>query len=240
MSFANGLIKIPTPSLKGAEETPVYDIFRTVTPDEFFDADPQWFDDNDSYGLIIYLFKGNREWVKTSVSKTPFAFLKKNILLEAANGYLEGALIIRGTSDFPLTDKEVKTLSGLIINKLRSTKVSAFSSYSTIGELNDELELVLNNAVTDFTTIVSTHNWVDIDLTETVVEKIETEPGEVSSGNETVTINGLTLNVVTRLINDNDPTEGVGFVSIRVTDPDGKNLLYASSGALKNDTESNN
>ena len=240
MSFANGLIKIPTAGLKGVEETPVYDIFRTVTPDEFFDADPQWFDDNDSYGLIVYLFKGNREWVKTSVSKTPFSFLKKNILLEAANGYLEGALIIRGTSDFPFTDKEVKTLSGLIINKLRSTKVSAFSSYSTIGELNEELELVLNNAVTDFNTIVSTHNWVDIDLTEITVDKPATVPGEVSSGNETLTINGLTLNIVSRLVNDNAPSEGVGFVSIRVTDPEGKNLLYASSGSLRNDAENNN
>lgn len=240
MSFANGLIKIPSTDLEGVEQTPVYEIFRTVTPDEFFDADPQWFDDNDSYGLIIYLFKGNREWIKTSVSKTPFAFVKKNILLEAASGYLEGALIIRGTSDFPYTDKEIKTLSGLIINKLRSTRVSAFSSYSTIGEMNDEIELVFNNAVSDFMSIVSKNDWVQLNIEEIEPTKVDTEPGELVSGNETLTVNGLTLNITTRLINENSPEEGVGFVSVRVTAPDGKNILYTSSGGLRNETENNN
>jgi hypothetical protein len=221
-------------NLPNIENTPVIEIFRNPTAEDFwapkYDADADWNLDNEGTGLIIYLFKGNRSWAKTSVSKTPFSYLKKNIL--AQSSYLTNVIIVRGTEDYPLAEKESKTLSGLLIERLKNTEVAGFSSYTTVSVESEETQNILDNIIADLETIITAFGY---DLTKTEIEDNSSglNVEDLKSGTETVVINGLKVTVQTKLNDDNDPTQGIAYTSVRLNNADDVSVLFASSGIQK-------
>lgn len=234
METPSSLVQV---KLTHSEETPVVEVFRTPTPGDFwdddYDTDAGWNTDSEGSGLILYLYKGNRTWVKTSVSKTPFAFLKKALLTEADSPYLTSVLVVRGTTDYPLTDKEIKNLAGMLNNRFKDTPLASFTSYTTVSDETPETHRILSNLLND---VVDTVTELGFNTTQTVKPEPE-EPliSDVKSGNETVVLNGVRVTVQTKLADENNPERGLGFASVRLTDVTGKTIIYSSTGTSTTD-----
>jgi hypothetical protein len=191
--------------------------------------------DEDGTGLILFVYKGKRNWIKTSVSKVPFSFLKKT-LATMDPAFLDTVLLIRGTSGYPLSDKEVKTLASKINVRLKDTEMHFISSYAnTLEEKNATNLAILENALKDIVEVLSYEGYDVAKKVEPDAEPKEVE--ELQSGVTSVVVNGITLTVQTKLTNENAPEEGLDYVSVRISSPEGKSLIYASTGFLNNSEE---
>lgn len=214
------------------EETPVIEIFHTTVPtdnwlDDLPDDDETLLSETEGAGLIVYLHRGNREWFKTSVSKTPLNYLKKS-LPTLDYTYFTNAILIRGTSDYPMTEKEAKSLSGMIYESLKTTPIAGFTSYTTISaEDNPHTTLILNNALKEILTLIESYGF---DLTQTHTEAQTSE--ELKTGTELITINGLKVNITTKLKNEHSPEEGLKYVSVKITTAQNEPIIYTSTGFI--------
>ncbi len=235
MTFTAALT--PVKNLVHLEETPVVEIFKhgedwlaNLSDDDWLNslADDnevgEQINDVEGAGLIIYVYQGNRAWFRTSVSKTPFAYLKKS-LVNLDQAYLKQIFLVRGTSDYPLTEKEIKTLSGMLFERFKDTSVATFTSYTTVYDETDETKTILNNALAD---VVDLFVATGLDVEKRVAPPVE--QGEFGTGTETFKVNGVELTVNTHLADDSDPSKGLGFVSVKVVTEAGEQLLYVSSG----------
>lgn len=213
------------------DETPVVEIFASKPSGIFVDVtvEPAQPYDIDGSGLILYFYEGNRSWVKTSISKTPLTYAKKALLAEVDNEYLKNVVIVRGTPDFPLADKEIKHLSALFSNLVKDTNLTGFSSYTTLTSETPELTAILNNVVLDLKNIVEQFGF---DITKRVIETDvnDLRVEDLQSGNTELVIHGLRVNMYTKLVNDNNPENGLEYVGVTVTHPDGKKILVTSAG----------
>jgi hypothetical protein len=232
MDDINNLIQIK--DLERIEETPVIEVYRNPSSEDFwaagYDNDAAWNGDIEGTGLIVYLYKGNRSWAKTSVSKTPFSYLKKSLANQST--YLTNVIVVRGTEDYPLTEKESKNLSALLLDRFKDTSVAGFSSYTTISAENDETQTILDNVIADLTTVISGFGY-DLNKTENPEPASEINIEDLKSGSETVIVNGLKVTVQTKLNDDNDPNQGIAYTSVRVTNSEDVSVLYASTGIAK-------
>lgn len=222
MDKLSNLIKVHTPELGSKIE-----LFRNPSPDDFwsddYDAGGDWNLDSEGAGLIVYCYTGKRQWVKTSVSKTPFSFLKKQ--LDSQPEYLTHVLVVKGTPEYPLTDSEIKTVSGLLVNRMKNTEVASFSSYTTVGSQTPGTMGLLEDAVERLATLL---NEFEYDLT---VSEPETKTAEeLRTFSEVFESNGVITTVQVKLSDDENPDKGVQFVSVKVTDTLNVPLLYANSG----------
>lgn len=191
--------------------------------------------DEDGTGLILFVYKGKRNWIKTSVSKVPFSFLKKT-LATIDPAFLDTVLLIRGTSGYPLSDKEVKTLASKINFRLKDTEMHFISSYANTPEEKDAVSLaILHNALED---IVEVLEYEGYDVSKKVAPAEEPkEIEELQSGVTSVVINGVTVTVQTKLSDENAPEDGLDYISVRVSSSEGKSLVYASTGLLNTSDE---
>lgn len=191
--------------------------------------------DEDGSGLILFIYKGKRNWIKTSVSKTPFTFLKK-ALTTLDPAFFDSVILIRGAAGYPLSDKEIKNLSAKLNTRLKDTGTHFISSYVTSVEENDKaIAAILDNALKDVVEILS-YNGLD------TVKKVRPpeEPKELNqlqSGTSLVVVNGLDVIVQTKLVDENNPEAGLDYVSVRVSSPEGKSVVYASTGLLHSSEE---
>ena len=218
-------------NLPNIEDTPVVEVFHNTPKtdswlDDLPDDDTVALTDIDGAGLIIYLYQGNRAWFKTSVSKTPLSYLKKS-LTTTDSTYFRNVILVRGTADYPLTEKEVKTLSGMLYERLKNTSVAGFTSYTTISEEKPETQTILSNTLEDLLSLIASYGF---DVTEENQETQNSTTTEYATGTQIVDINGVQINITTKLKNEENPSEGLKYVSIKVTDSEGEPLLYTSSG----------
>lgn len=190
---------------------------------EDYDVTQEWPKDVDGAGLIVYVYQSLRTWVKTSVSKTPFAFLKKS--LDAQPDTLTDVFVIKGTPEYPLTEAEMKALSGLLTNRLKDTETTIFTSYTTVPSMSDRTTKFLTDALNEITSL-----FVDAGLNVTPQQTTEEEKEQLRTTTETYEHNGVKTTVSVKLKNDNDPTEGVSYVYVRVTDTENNTLITANTG----------
>lgn len=223
METINNLVKLPLPS----HLNEYIELYRNPSTEDFwldsYDSTAGWPQDVEGSGLIIYMYKAKRLWIKNSISKTPFSFLKKS--LEIPNPQLTNVLIIKGTQEYPLTETETKTLSGLLVNRLKNTEVAVFTSYSSVPQLTPVKETFLNEIITVTAETLTTQGY-DV----SVKEPSSPTPNEVRTFTETYETNGTKISVSVKLRNEDLPEEGISYASIRLTDDKGNTIISANTG----------
>lgn len=195
-----------------------------------------WKDDVEGNGLIIYVYKGKRTWITSSISKVPFSYLKKALNSTIDLTYLEKIYLIRGEKDFPLSDSECKTIATKIHNHLKNTNISSRISYTTPGQLSESEEKFADNIYLD---LIDNFKNDGFDLTEKFENKSTNEPNELKSGNETITTNGLITTIQTRLKDENDPSKGLETISVRVQLEKTQETLLSTSIGLPDNVSEN-
>ena len=230
MALPEGLVEIEplTNTVDG-----VVEIFRDPVSDlggqssDFFDLVEE---DVDGSGLILFVFKGKRNWIKTSVSKTPFSFTKK-ALASMTSPHFAQVLVIRGSDGYPLSDKEIKNISGLLNNRLKDTPTHLITSYITVNPDTVEAEIIADNVVDDIIEILSHTLGLDVARPAFVDNQAVIPAAELQSGTDSTVMNGLTVTLQTKLVDDDEPEEGLEYTSIRVVTADGKTVVFASTGS---------
>lgn len=212
------------------------EIYSEPNPADFWEedfVDPGWNEDVDGTGLVVFVYEGKRSWVKTTISKTPFNYMRK-ALQPAPPENLKHVYVIRGNMLFPLMDAEIKSLSGLIINRLKDTSLAGFSTYTTVSSLSTKMLTMLNHVVDNFVSILEEAEY---DLTVHTPNSVEED---IRNGTTVFKGAGYTATVSLMLKDENDPSQGAGFISVRVNDATGGNLLTTTVGSLLNSTPGNN
>lgn len=194
-------------------------------------ADPSirlfWNEEVEGNGVILYVYKGRRTWVTSSLSKIPFTALKKALTATVDYDHLEQVYLIRGARDYPLSDTEAKTLLVMLNNRFKDTSVSSRINYASAPQISEKSQKIIEDAFED---IVEALIASGLDLTKPeAAEPVEGQ--ELFSGIDEVVLNGVRVTVQTKLKNENNPSEGIGFISVKASvDSTGDSLLYSSSG----------
>lgn len=224
MQFPETLI--PVDDAVRIEESGLCELF--VTPPDVDDDDSvhlPWVQDVEGHGLILYVNRGKRDWVSSSTSKTPFAYLQKALNTTVDFGYLESVFVFRGVDGYPLSEVELKYVSSILNEKLKDTSVSSRLVAYTAPEIKDStVRAMLDGAVLD---ILDAFVLLGLDITPKVLD-VPAVNEEVRSGTAEVQVNGLTLTVVTKLKDENDREAGLESISVRVSDSAKKIISFSS------------
>jgi hypothetical protein len=226
---------IPVDDMTRTEADGLAEIF--VNPPDIADDDPfaenvrlPWKTDIEGHGVILYVFKGKRTWVGGSVSKVPFSYLRKALDTTVDFEYLENVFLVRGTDGYPLSEREAKAILSMLNTRFKDTRVSSRVSYTSAVQLNEEEERVVENIFLD---LVEALEATGLNLTKLTPEHVVAEGQTLLSGSGEVTVNGVKLAVQTRLKDENDPTQGLQYFSVRGTIEDtGENVLFTSTGEV--------
>lgn len=211
-------------STQGGVEVWVND---SMTPDEKFwvedtEVDTEgWVNDVEGSGLVLLFHKSKkRQWVTVSVSKTPFTYVKRG--LKTISSYVTDMMIVRGEDGFPLTDKEAKTLSGLLVAE--SGQTVFLTSYTTIFDTTPELSETFNKVVNQ---VIKFGNKQGFFFKEA---NSDGEPSaDFVTGTQVVKVDGLTVTITTELSNPDEPESGLNSISIKCVDRNNNVVLYSNA-----------
>lgn len=214
MQFPETLI--PVDDAVRIEEAGLCELF--VTPPDVDEDDIvhlPWVQDVEGHGLILYVHRGKRDWVSSSVSKTPFAYLQKALNASVDFTYLESVFVFRGVDGYPLSEVELKYVASALNEKLKDTSVSSRLVAYTAPEIKDDtVRTLLDDAVLD---ILDAFIFLGLDVTPKSTDD-SVHVDEVRSGVTEVKANGLLFTVATKLKDENDREAGLESLSIRVSD----------------------